>query len=515
MRGAFLTLYVLLLVIIIISYRKSEFVFWAFLTAFLISLAITVYTVVRTLKVVNKGIGLTNKGNAEEAIDFFSRALEGSTKTTKALPLAYRGMVYLRIRRFDLALRDLLESCKIAKLPLINIVNVGVVYTELKQYDKALKYFLKAVDLKPKSSIAYIHLGRFYLHTNEYERAIEDLNRAVELANGEFLGKSRNLSTAYSNLGIMYTKLKEYDKADEFLAKAIKINIKASAVVKANIYKSYAHLQKIMGNIQLSRKYALKAIEIDPYEFFSYKILAEVNLIQDNYDGFYKNFEIFLEKKVLNIDDEDIEDEVYKKVKNEEKFQLLIQNRGSENKYNDFNTAINDDEILSYDLNTKRNSKNKKIIIIGIFLLIIEIINLLMINKQPAKILTRTPARTSTVKRTSSIHKIYEQYNIDNSKVIVNSPKFKVSWNKTNVKIGEKIKFSATGIVQTAKMNSVKVLTVESYDNNLVGAYVIQSDEIKIANFKTKNNKIKSYIFIMPENEDKIYEYDFILTVIP
>ncbi|WP_411681494.1 tetratricopeptide repeat protein [Clostridium thailandense] len=425
-------------------------------------------------------------------------------------------MVYLRIRKFDLSLQDLVESCKIKKLPLINIVKTGVLYTELKQYDKALKYFLMAVELKPKSSSAYTNLGWFYLHTNEYERAIETLSKAIELANGEILAKSINLCNAYVNLGIVYIKLKKYDKADEVLSKALKINLKVSdTLIKANIYKRYAYLQKMIGNIQLSRDYALKAIEMDPYEFLSYKILAEINLIQDNYDGFYKNFEIFLEKKGLNIDAEDIEDEIYEKVKNDEKFQLLIQNRGSKVNYNDLNTSINDEEIFFYKSNMKQDSKNKKIIIILIFLLIIEIINLLVTNKQPAKMHIKKSERSSTVKKTASIDRIYKQYNIDNSKVIVNSPKFTVSWNKTNVKVGEKIKFNATGIMQTAKVNSVKVLMIESYDDVLVGDYATQSDEITIEDLKTTNNQIKSYIFIMPENEDKVYEYDFTLTVIP
>jgi hypothetical protein len=139
------------------------------------------------------------------------------------------------------------------------------------------------------------------------------------------------------------------------------MNIKASETfIKADIYKRYAYLQKMIGNLQLSRDYALKAIEMDPYEFFSYKILAEINLIEDNYDGFYKNFEIFLEKKGLSIDNEDIEDIIYEKVKNEEKFQLIIQNKGSKVKYNDLSTSINNEEIFSYSLNTKQASKNKK-----------------------------------------------------------------------------------------------------------------------------------------------------------
>ncbi|MFL0266807.1 tetratricopeptide repeat protein [Candidatus Clostridium radicumherbarum] len=368
--------------IILIAYKKSEFAFWGFLTVFFIFSLMIAYMTIRNFKVLNKGAYLVNNGDAEKAIELFSRSLKSSNKTVKALPLAYRGMVYLRIRKFDLALQDLVDSCKIKKLPLINIVKAGVVYTELKQYDKALKYFLKAVELKPKSSVAYTNLGWFYLHTNEYERAIENLNRAIELVSGEFLGKSKNLCTAYNNLGTIYIKSKEYAKADDFLSKALNIKMKTSeTLVKANIYKSYAYLQKMIGNTQLSRDYALKAIELDPYDFFSYKILAEINLIQDNYDGFYKNFEIFLEKKGLSIDNEDIEDGIYEKVKSDERFQLLIQNKGSKVKYNELNTSINDDEILSYNFNAKQVNKNKKIIILFIFLLIIEIINLLMINK--------------------------------------------------------------------------------------------------------------------------------------
>ncbi|MBU3181733.1 WG repeat-containing protein [Clostridium psychrophilum] len=118
-------------------------------------------------------------------------------------------------------------------------------------------------------------------------------------------------------------------------------------------------------------------------------------------------------------------------------------------------------------------------------------------------------------KEMSPIDKIYKTFKIDKIKVIINSSKFKVSLDTTNVKIYETVKFNLIGVKQTAKMNSAKVLTVEKYDNTLNGNYDTGNDNISIKNYKTANNQIKSYIFIEPGDEEKIYEYDFTLKIAP
>lgn len=70
---------------------------------------------------------------------------------------------------------------------------------------------------------------------------------------------------------------------------------------------------------------------------------------------FYKNFETFLNKEVCGIDSNELDNSIYNKVKDDEKFKLLINNR-NENilTFKDLNISIKDDEILS-----SKKHKNK------------------------------------------------------------------------------------------------------------------------------------------------------------
>ena len=112
---------------------------------------------------------------------------------------------------------------------------------------------------------------------------------------------------------------------------------------------------------------------------------------------------------------------------------------------------------------------------------------------------------------------IYDFMNIDKAKVIVDSPKFTVTLDKTNVKVGDGVKFTVTG----AKENKVIVTKGEVYGhsasktNNGDWDGDIYSGITIIQGLKPIDGKIKSYIFIYPEGENMIYEYGFDLTVAP
>jgi len=132
----------------------------------------------------------------------------------------------------------------------------------------------------------------------------------------------------------------------------------------------------------------------------------------------------------------------------------------------------------------------------------------------PQQKLVKTPV--APVVKLSPIDKIYTAFNIDKGKAILNSPKFKVSLNTTNVKVGEIVKVQVDGLKPTAKMNAGQVLTVERYADNLASNYATSNYEVEIHNFKTTNNQIETYIFVQPqEGDDKTYEYDFVLKLIP
>lgn len=120
-----------------------------------------------------------------------------------------------------------------------------------------------------------------------------------------------------------------------------------------------------------------------------------------------------------------------------------------------------------------------------------------------------SPPSTTTFPKTY-MPGIYETYHIDKSKLIINSPRFKVAWNKTNVKIGETIKFNVIGLKPTAKIPDFEA-NVAIYANAQYGG---GGNDTTITNWKTTNNQIESYVFIQPTGEDMTYQYNFILTEI-
>lgn len=71
----------------------------------------------------------------------------------------------------------------------------------------------------------------------------------------------------------------------------------------------------------------------------------------------------------------------------------------------------------------------------------------------------------------SVLNEVYELYHIDKSNVIINSPKFKVVWNTSNIIIGERIKCEVTGLKETAKINTAGFSNVEIYCKTTFGSY--------------------------------------------
>lgn len=67
----------------------------------------------------------------------------------------------------------------------------------------------------------------------------------------------------------------------------------------------------------------------------------------------------------------------------------------------------------------------------------------------------------------------------------------------------------------TAKPNDGQVLIVQKYGENFESKYSTGPYSVIIQNLATKNNQLKTYVFVEPQGDDKIYEYDFTLKLIP
>ena len=94
--------------------------------------------------------------------------------------------------------------------------------------------------------------------------------------------------------------------------------------------------------------------------------------MKEEYDEFYKNFKLFSEKKVLDINERDIEDSIYDKVRNEDRFKELIKQKEVTFTWKELNIAPTD-SVLS----DKAYKKQKTTTIIGVICLIILLVILI------------------------------------------------------------------------------------------------------------------------------------------
>ncbi|MBV4420557.1 hypothetical protein KM800_14715 [Clostridium tyrobutyricum] len=313
----------------------------------LLGIFIIIYSYINFIHKLNNGINSLKIGDSNKAICIFCNIINSKSRNKKSIGYALRGLSYLRTHKYADSLVDLIESIKTKQIPELNIVLLSKFFCEFEEYDIALKYLLKANKLKPDSCAINLNLGLICYCAKEYNKAIKYFNTALRSKINKKL-----MSNIYSDLGAVYIDLGEYDKADKNISKALYIYSKDCSACR-----NYANLLRIKGNNSLAEKYALQAIALDNYEYLAYKILAEIKLAQNNHKDFYKNFKIFLDKKPLGIHYKNIADPVYDKVKNDEKFSILIkESEKSVLTLNELNITIdeNDNSLISYKLYKKQ-----------------------------------------------------------------------------------------------------------------------------------------------------------------
>nr|QNO55523.1 photosystem I assembly protein Ycf3 [Methanosarcinales archaeon ANME-1 ERB7] len=162
----------------------------------------------------NRAYDENQKGNRENAIEYYTRAIELNPEYAKAYN--NRGTVYGYIKEYEKAISDYNKAIELNPEYADAYNNRGNVYGYIKEYEKAISDFNKAIELNPEYAIAYNNRGNVYGYIKEYEKAISDYNKAIEL-NPEY-------ATTYSNRGVAYYDIKEYEKAISDYNKAIELN---------------------------------------------------------------------------------------------------------------------------------------------------------------------------------------------------------------------------------------------------------------------------------------------------
>jgi tetratricopeptide (TPR) repeat protein len=198
----------------------------------------------------NIGNYFLEKGNAEKAIELYSRAIAANAKFeggyyNRAIAYQkadryleamkdydsvmvltpscsecykYRGESRLKNKDYQGAISDLQTAIQRDSSDFDAYHNLGVAYWEQKKYEEAITYFTKSIARKPDYVSSYTSRAMAYEKMNMFKEAISDYNAAIKL--------EPNSDIVYYNRSLLYHKTEKYSEAIADLNRAIKLNPK-------------------------------------------------------------------------------------------------------------------------------------------------------------------------------------------------------------------------------------------------------------------------------------------------
>ncbi len=163
-----------------------------------------------------RGRMLHNQGNLDEAVSFYSKALNRNSSFAPAY--RYRAAAFKDMGELEASAEDYTQL--VALTPEAIFYNRrGLVYEELEQWDKALADYNTTIELSPKWPIAYNNRGYVYLKQKKYAAARADFETAIKLDD--------SLPTPYINLaGLYWLQKKDRRNVYRNLDKAVKRNFR-------------------------------------------------------------------------------------------------------------------------------------------------------------------------------------------------------------------------------------------------------------------------------------------------
>jgi len=160
------------------------------------------------------GLDAHQVGNYDEAIEFYSLAIEAADLPDRSLAYVYnnRGASYRNLNRYNQAIEDYDAAIRLNPEYATAFYNRGIAYDRKGFYGLAIDDFDTAIQLNPDLSDAYIQRGLAYVNDGRYNIAIENFSQAIRL--------DPELDSAYFNRGLAYHFKGDSNRAAEDIRKS-------------------------------------------------------------------------------------------------------------------------------------------------------------------------------------------------------------------------------------------------------------------------------------------------------
>ena len=207
----------------------------------------------------NLGLVLFQKGQVDEAREYFQKALEINPNYVESH--SNLGQALFQKGEVDEAIAQYQKALEINPNYFAGHHNLGLAFSQKGQLDEAIAQFQKALEINPNFARAYYNLGNALFQKGRVDEAIERYEKALEI--------NPNDAEARGNLGVSLLQKGQLDEAIDNFQKALGIN--------PNYAQAHSNLGKALfqkGQTDEAVAQYQKALEIDPNSFVAHSNLG-------------------------------------------------------------------------------------------------------------------------------------------------------------------------------------------------------------------------------------------------
>jgi tetratricopeptide (TPR) repeat protein len=234
----------------------------------------------------NLGVALLQKGQVDEAIAHYQKALE--IKPDYAEAHSNLGTALLQNGQVDEAIAHCQKALEIKPDYADAHGNLGNALLQNGQVDGAIAHYQKALEIKPDKADAHSNLGNAFLQKGQVGEAIVHYQKALEI--------KPDYADAHLNLGNAFLQKGQVDEAITHYQMALRIN---SDFSEAHYNLGNAFLRK--GQVDEAIAHYQKALEIKPDYAEAHSNLGNAFLRKGQVNDAVAHYEKALEIKPLNI----------------------------------------------------------------------------------------------------------------------------------------------------------------------------------------------------------------------